>query len=103
MARWLFLLGGMIVWLVHFLGAYGVASAADVITGQADAAGAVWGVGLLTLACAGADVALLALALPRARSAADGLDRFLAGGAALGAGLSLLAVVWQGLPVLTAK
>lgn len=103
MARWLFLLGGMIVWFVHLLGVYGLASAADVVTGQADAAGAVWGVALLTLTCAGADIALLTLALPRVRSTADGLDRFLAGGAAFGAGLSLLAVVWQGLPVLVAK
>ena len=48
------------------------------------------------------DLALLALALPRLRRAVDSLDRFIAGGAAFSAGLSFVAVIWQGLPVMVA-
>jgi hypothetical protein len=102
MGRWLLLLGGLIVWLVHFLGVYAIASIAAVAAGQADAPLALWAVVGFSLICAGADLALLAIALPRLRRADDSLDRFIAGGAALGAGLSLLAVIWQGLPVMVA-
>ena len=62
MVRWLFLLGGLIVWLVHFLGVYAIASIADVVQ-TADAPGSLWAVVLFSRICAGADLALLALAL----------------------------------------
>lgn len=100
MGRWLFLLAGMIVWLVHFLGVYGIASVADVALKDADAPPALWAVAGFTFACAAADLAVGAAAVPRLRAAADSLDRFIYGGAAFNAGLSLVAVIWQGLPVI---
>ena len=99
MRRWLFLLAGLIVWLVHFLGVYGIASVADVVR-DAEAPAALWAVVGFTLACAAADLAILAVAVPRLRRAADSVDRFVTGGAAFNAGLSLVAVLWQGLPVI---
>jgi hypothetical protein len=97
--RWLLLLGGLIVWFVHFLGVYGIASVADVVQ-EAEAPAALWTIVGFTLACAAADVAIGAAAIPRLRRAVDSLDRFIAGGAAFNAGLSLVAVIWQGLPVI---
>jgi len=102
MARWLLLLGGLIVWAVHFLGVYGIASVADVVQ-EADAPAALWVMGAFTLLCAGADLLIGASALRRIGASDDSLDRFIHGGAAWCAGLSLIAVVWQGLPVLVAR
>lgn len=99
MRSWLFLLGGLIVWAVHFLGVYGLASLGAVI-GDAGDPWALASVVGLTLACAAVDGVLAAVALRRLRARMDPLDRFIAGGAAFAAGLSLLAVLWQGLPVL---
>lgn len=103
MGRWLFLLGGLVVWLVHFAGIYGVASVADVAVRDADAPGALWIVLGFTLACAAADLAILGLAVPRLRRTSDGVDRFVNGGAAFNAGLSLVAVLWQGLPAIVGR
>jgi len=97
MGAWAFMLGGLVVWAVHFLGVYGVASVADV-AGRADMPASLWSVAALTLACAAADGVLLAAAFRRLRSAPDPLAGFTAGVAALGAGVSLVAVAWQGLP-----
>lgn len=100
MRRWLFLLGGLIVWLAHFLGVYGIASVADVALRRADAPAALWTIVGFTAACAAIDLLVLFAALPRLRRAADSVDRFISGGAAFNAGLSFVAVVWQGLPVI---
>lgn len=97
MRRWLFMLGGLLVWAVHFLGVYSIASVFDVVA-RADIAPSRIGVGLLTLVCACADVLILAAALRLVRRAGDEADRFIAYLAAASAGLSLIAVLWQGLP-----
>lgn len=102
MGRWLLLLGGMIVWAIHFLGIYGIASVGDVVA-EANAPAALWSIGALTLLCAGADVVIGATALRRPLTPDDGLDRFVRTAGALGAGLSLVAVIWQGLPILVAR
>lgn len=99
MVRWLIMLGGLVVWLIHFLGVYAIASAADVWR-QADAPPAIWTIIGFTLACAAANVAIAAAALPRMRRAGDSLDRFMFGGGAFNAGLSFVAVLWQGLPAI---
>ncbi|WP_068876941.1 MULTISPECIES: hypothetical protein [unclassified Phenylobacterium] len=99
MRRWLLLLGGLIVWAAHFLGVYGIASVADVLT-RADAPAALWSVAAFTLLCAGADLAIGVLALRGDRGSVDGLDRLIHRGGAGGAALSLVAVLWQGLPIL---
>lgn len=99
MRRWLPLLGGLIVWAAHFLGVYAIASVADVL-GQADARAAIWSVAGFTLLCAAADVAIGLFALRGDRGSDDGMERLIHRGGAWGAGLSLVAVLWQGLPIL---
>ena len=98
---WLYLLGGPLIWAAHFAGAYAIASLADV-TSRADAPWALATVGCLTLVCAGLDVALFAWTLRR--PAPVPTDAALAGfwrsTAGLGALVSLIAVLWQGLPIL---
>lgn len=99
MRRWLLMLAGLLVWTVHFLGVYGIASVAEVVD-RADAPPARWTVGAFTLACIAADAAIGAAALRSLRRETDGLNRFIAKAAALAAGLSAIAVIWQGLPAL---
>jgi len=97
-ARWAFLLGGMIVWAVHFLGLYALASLADTVA-RADAAG--WRMAMLAFSglCAAAEAALFLWAM---RRLVGGRDRpgagFVEQLAAFGAGLGFIAVVWQALP-----
>lgn len=102
MSRWLLLLGGMIVWAIHFLGLYGIASVAAVVK-DAEAPAALWIMGAFTLLCVGADVVVGAIAIRRNTGSDDGLDRWVRFGGAGAAGLSLVAVIWQGLPILVAR
>lgn len=84
------LLGGLIVWAVHFFGLYALAEIAP----HASLVLA------LTWACLLADFWLLlrSRALPRS----DAFDAWRRSVAIGGAALSLLAVVWQALPALAA-
>ena len=96
MRAWLFLLGGLIVWTIHFFGIYAVASILlDTLLSRAL-------VLLLTMLCLGADAASLIRALPRSRGGDAEPDRWNMKLAALGAALSAVAVLWQGLPALLA-
>lgn len=99
MRPWLYMLGGLIVWAVHFLGVYLIASIADVAA-RADVPPALWAVGGFTLACLAADALILAAAWRRGRTQADPVNRFADLIAGLGAGISFVAVAWQGLPAL---
>lgn len=99
MRTWVFMLGGLIVWTIHFMGVYGIASIAEV-AGRADDAGSLWTVAALTALCAAADIALLLKAWRRGRRATGDLAPFQTSMAGLGAGFSLIAVIWQGLPAL---
>lgn len=97
MRTWAFMLGGMIVWTIHFFALYIVASIfltsplSRLLTG------------LITLACFAADGVLLAWAARRLRGGgADGFGRWQLRLAALMAAVSLVAVFWQGLPALLA-
>jgi hypothetical protein len=99
---WLFLLGGMLVWATHFSGVYAISSFGAVF-GDAGSQEARIGVAVLTVAAAVANMALLFVAAarePHLRGERDEMRRFLNGVAALGAFVSLAAVLWQGLPVL---
>ncbi|MES2035384.1 MAG: hypothetical protein V4466_14515 [Pseudomonadota bacterium] len=102
MGRWAFTLGGLIVWAVHFLGVYAIASLADTVS-RADAYG--WRmIGLaFSGACVVAALACLLAALWRLRLGGEPQvsGRFMSEIAALGAGLSVLAIAWQALPTLT--
>jgi len=94
--RWLYMLGGLIVWAVHFVGVYAIASIGDVVS-AADAP--TWR--LISLAfsavCAMLALALLIHALRRADDGTDTID--LANTLArLGALLALISVIWQTLP-----
>jgi hypothetical protein len=90
MKSWLILLGGPIVWAVHFFGLYGLAEFVSYD-------GVVLALVLaLTVLCVAADLALLrrAVRLPADDSFAGWRRSVAAGGVAL----SLLAVIWQALP-----
>lgn len=94
MRAWAFMLGGMIVWTVHFFSLYIVASIflttplSRMLTG------------LITLTCFAANGALLARALRSPNG--DEANRWINSLAALTAAISLVAVAWQGLPALLA-
>lgn len=103
MRPWLILLGGLLIWFVHFMGVYGIASLADVLS-DADAPASRMAVGGFTLVCAAGEAWLVWLAFRRGatglRDAPDGLTRFWASVAGGGAALSFVAVLWQGLPAI---
>lgn len=89
--------GGLLVWAIHFLGVYALASLADVVARADDPA---WRAAALVFSavCVLASAVLLAIAVKRLRRA-DGEDPgFRDQLAALGAGLALIAIVWQALP-----
>lgn len=96
MRAWALFLGGLLIWAAHFFMLYAIASlflsaiTARVLTGVA------------TVAAIGAEVWMLLWARARLRNERDGLDRWMAGLALIMAGLSLVAVVWQGMPALFA-
>lgn len=95
MRRWLFLMGGLVVWTVHFFGIYAIASILlDNMLSRAL-------ILLLTLLCLGANAFLLWWTLPRSNGE-DELSGWTMKLAASGAGLSSVAVLWQGLPALIA-
>ena len=98
MLRWAFALGGLLVWALHFIGVYTIASVADVV---ARAEAAPWRAGMLafSLACLVAEVGLFAWAMRRLRGG-EAANRFMDRLAALGAGIGAIAVVWQALPTL---
>lgn len=88
MRTWLILLGGLIVWTVHFFGLYAI--------GEADPRTA-W-VMALTALCLAANIWLL-LHLLQMRSV-EHFATWRRSVAIGGAGLSLVAVVWQSLAVM---
>ncbi len=100
MARWAWMLGGLIVWAVHFLGIYIIASIGDVVE-RADALG--WRMAGLAFSglCVAVVAVLLFWSLRRLRRGGDEPNwRFREQLAALGAFVSLVAIVWQALPTL---
>jgi hypothetical protein len=101
MGRWLFALGGLILWAVHFLGVYLIASVADLSNQPDDPAWRATGL-MFSGLCAVATLVVLVVAVRRlrlARAPDARTPRFLEQLAALGAGAALIAVVWQTLPL----
>lgn len=97
MSAWAAMLGGLLVWAAHFFALYGIAS---LFPGMAAAR---WLTVAATLAALAAAGALLVQALRRRRAAPDhDLERWMAGLAALGSGIALVAIAYQGLPALLA-
>ncbi|RZJ45809.1 MAG: hypothetical protein EON86_00700 [Brevundimonas sp.] len=95
MKTWAWMLGGLIVWSVHFIGVYMISSVADVVSTADDPAWRMAG-----LAFGGACVLitglLLAVALRRLRESLRFADQL----AAFGAGTASIAIIWQSLPTL---
>lgn len=95
MGRWALLLGGLVVWTIHFFGAYAIVS---IFLDTLLARGLILA---LTAACLAADALLLHRAMPAIKSRqGNDMDRWIACVAAAGAGISFVAVLWQGLPAL---
>ena len=94
MRPWALLLAGLTVWAAHFFVLYGIAS---VLPGRP--ASAAWLVLAATVVAVAADALILRRALS-GRASPDALDNWIARGAGLGAALSLLAVIWQAVPIL---
>jgi hypothetical protein len=96
MRAWLLLLSGLIVWTVHFFGVY---TAASLFPGTSLAR---WLTGLLTLAALGLLAAAVFLVKGNTTGRKDdNLSRWLESLALLGAALSAIAILYQGLPALT--
>ncbi|OYX29710.1 MAG: hypothetical protein B7Y99_12730 [Caulobacterales bacterium 32-69-10] len=103
MARWGLMLGGLIVWAVHFNGLYALASAAHI--SAPDTAG-LWLAAMmgLSLACLAAVAGIIVLASKelKALDGAEQPDRFVLQVAMAGASLAALAIVFQTLAALIA-
>jgi hypothetical protein len=98
MQRWFYMLGGLLVWAVHFVGVYAIASIGDVVS---DADAPTWRlIGLVfSVLCAAFAAGLLVHALRRADDGTDTVD--LANTLArIGALLAFISVVWQTLPTI---
>ncbi|MDF2493859.1 hypothetical protein [Sphingomonas sp.] len=94
MRAWAWMLGGMIVWAVHFFAVYIVASV-FLTTNTARILTVV-----MTLACLAADGWLIARLRGVGSSGDDPFRDWMRWIALTGAGLSMIAVLWQGLPAL---
>lgn len=92
MRTWLLLLGGLIVWTVHLFGIY----AAGEIWGHAPAARIA--VTALTIAGLAANAGLILIAARRPADA--GFTGWVRSVALMGAGLSIVAICWQGAALL---
>lgn len=97
MRKWAYMLGGLIVWAIHFLGVYGIASIADT---AADAAHPMSraAVGAFTLACLIAAGWLTLDAGRRWRRGGGEMAGFMNAIAATGGGIAVVSILWQGLP-----
>lgn len=96
MQRWFYMLGGMLVWAVHFVGVYTIASIGDVVARADDPTWRMIGLGFSVL-CVLAALGLLIQALRRPD---DGTDTADLGNmlARTGAAIGLVSIVWQALP-----
>ena len=97
MRRWAWMTGGLIVWFVHFMGVYAIASLADVVSRADDFGWRMTGLAC-SAACVLAALAITAVAARRMRRPTDPPARFGDQLALLGGGVSAVAIVWQALP-----
>lgn len=97
MRRWAWMLGGLIVWTVHFMGVYAIASLADVVSRADDPRWRMFGLAF-SAACMLAALVLAGWAARRLRRRTDPSAHFGDQLALLGAGVATVAIVWQALP-----
>ena len=97
MRAWIEMLGGLIVWAAHFFALYGIAS---ILPGTVMAR---WLTVAATLVAFGIAAWVLWRALANQRRVgSDNLGRWMAGVAAAGSGIALVAIIYQGMPALLA-
>lgn len=96
MRPWAILLGGMLVWTVHFFTLYGIGSI-FLTTTLARVL-----VAIVTVACLAAAAWLLRGALRAGREESDDFTAWKHRITALIAGIALIAILWQGFPALLA-
>lgn len=96
MKTWLRMTGGLIVWGVHLTGVYLISSIADVVATADDPA---WRMAALAFSglCALIAAGVFGIA---ARRLASPSPRFPDQMAALGAGIAVIAIIWQAMPTL---
>jgi len=96
MQRWFYMLGGMLVWAIHFVGVYAIASIGDVVARADDPTWRMLGLTFSGL-CGLAGIALLIQAVRRGKGEDDvsALANLLA---ATGAGIAVVAILFQSLP-----
>lgn len=98
MRQWSFLLGGLLVWTAHFFGVY---VAASLFPGSPVARWLTVAITLAALAAAGWLLAVSLRGLNRLQ--APSFERWSYGISALGSGLALVAILFQGLPALFSR
>lgn len=96
MQRWWYMLGGLLVWAVHFVGVYAIASIGDVISRADDPTWRMVGLGFSVL-CIAVASGLLVQSLRRPDKGTDTID-FGNTLARLGALLAIISMIWQSLP-----
>lgn len=95
MRGWVFLLGGLLIWTMHFFTLY--AAASIFLTSTISRIITL----IVTAACLAADALLIWYTVPKLRAGIeDETNRWMVLIAALGAAISFVAVLWQGLPAL---
>lgn len=98
MQRWFYMLGGMLVWAIHFVGVYAIASIGDVVARADDPTWRMIGLGFSVL-CVIVATILLIHAIRRRGDGTDAIDlqNLLA---RAGAGLAVISIAWQTLPTI---
>lgn len=98
MQRWFYMLGGLLVWALHFVGVYAIASIGDVVARAEDPAWRMLGLGFGGLCFLAAGLLLM----QSLRRKDDGSDTVDLGNvlARLGALIAMVSIVWQSLPTL---
>ncbi|MBU7574931.1 MAG: hypothetical protein KAF64_16355 [Hydrogenophaga sp.] len=99
MKAWAWMLGGLTLWGLHFLGVYLIASVADVVATADDPAWRMAGLAF-SAGCVLTGAVLGLLALRRLRGAEGQVSRFRREVAALGFGVAVVAMIWQALPTI---
>ena len=97
MARWLLMMGGLLIWAAHFLGVYVISSLGDVVA-TADAA--AWRMAALgfSAVCVAAEAGFLLVVTGRARVATGELEPFITAVGVTGGLVGLVGIAWQALP-----
>lgn len=100
MGRWIWMLGGLIVWTIHFMGVYAIASLADVVSRADDPGWRMIGLAFSGV-CLLAAVVFTIVAIRRSRQIVESPVGFGDQLAMLGGGLAAVAIAWQALPTVT--